>query len=1240
MRRVYSVFSENTDLILYDIKISKPPESGIAEIIMTEFTDSLTEKLTAALIAEGAQMLAMTAIIAVLLAMRRKMNLKFTAKSRFTVWKIAIISLCAPLALAVFSAPQIGRAADSVADIIRPDMVISSVNRSENSFENDLGKNSENNFAGTQTDPAHSGTASDQTSGEPQGNHTSGDLPSSVQTGQSGGQISHRPTQRPSVQDGAQNSSSDVDASASEIKGRRFQAMLQSSAEAVLSAGKRAGDIGRNVTANTVGKLAIVLTSVIIVTVSVTVLLLRIAVYRFYIRRLRRMERLGIIRPADSETKRVYLSVCRELDIPEYKAPRLMFAPKTQGAMLCGFLRPAVLIPELDLLIKGNETGLRAVLAHELTHFKRGDLRTQLLCLIARSMHWYNPAVRAAASRCIAELELSCDELVTAGFSSDDRISYGETMIEVLRTTVGTKAPLLAQLDPRTGKEKRRAVKERFMNIFDTTKKLRGRGMVALSLAVIMAAGTLAACTSVGAVIRRDTPTFDKEEKYLVPSYIKYYPDGDIGFLSEVWFEYTPVYNTYALGDDGTTLTDEDGNRIADLGRITTTRIDRHDQRKFFTETIFGRNEATEDISVRHDVFQYGEDGKLVPNRVHEADNSGNSCYSYRYSKNFWKTVNSGYTDDSGLLHKVSVTEYGESRVEYDLAYSGGNLVSAKSVSHDSRSTNDVTENITFELNKNGSPVSKTSVIYEGDSLSSTIVSNASYGSGGNPTEIKDPFQTVTYNYDERGRLISSATLSTENGIGISKNYIYGSGAYATAYDFTIDGEDHDSGNFDEGALTSRYNSAEIMWMYADEQVYTMYRQLCGLSCMPEYANTSLPDPGNGEDIMYLFSIPSVLFADRFGTIFDFDTGGYIQDPDFMSDAIEAINLLPGYITNTEEDISEEDANRAIYYCQLMVHKNYVEDYSLDYMTFTEEQLRDAVKTYLGEFADKILKYDLKKNDAWNGSEGVYNFPLATDYWMQDTKHLNWYSSPKIKISEQDGDMIATADVEIYEGGGIYSGSEEYIGNFRYVFKRIENNGKTSAQLVSIVPTGKKTIIQYEELENGSKYEVSQNPNGTYNFFVYAYSSNSTFSETNLVHMPHIEKIGEYPDWYILKIWIQEGTGLSARRTLYCAVQTGYLEIPGLELSGWLTNVIGEYEFCSLTLESNDDGNFIVQRYMFNKDNKDMEIARFPYDSSDMIDSDLPITEAKMIDEHTVKITYISKSTGETVTSKIMSVQK
>ena len=496
---------------------------------MTGFTDSLTEKLTAALIAEGAQMLAMTAIIAVLLVMRRKMNLKFTAKSRFTVWKITIISLCAPLALAVFSAPQIGRAADSVADIIRPDMVISSVNRSENSSKNDSGNNSENNLAGTQTDPAHSGTAPEQTSGKPQGDHTSGDLPSSVQTGQT--------SQRPFVQDGVQNSPSD--APASKIKGRRFSSMLQNSAEAVLSAGKRAGDIGRSVTANTVGKLATVLTAVMIVTVSVTVLLSRIAVYRFYIRRLRRMERLGIIRPADGETKRVYLSVCRERDIPEDKAPRLMFAPKTQGAMLCGFLRPTVLIPELDLLIKGNEAGLRAVLAHELTHFKRGDLRTQLLCLIAQSMHWYNPAVRAAASRCIAELELSCDELVTAGFSSDDRISYGETMIAMLRSTVGTKAPLLAQLDPRTGKEKRRAVKERFMNIFDTTKKHRGRGMIALSLAVITVAGTLAACTSVGAIIGRDTPTFDKEKKYLVPSYIKYYPEA--GSSSEVWFEYDPV---------------------------------------------------------------------------------------------------------------------------------------------------------------------------------------------------------------------------------------------------------------------------------------------------------------------------------------------------------------------------------------------------------------------------------------------------------------------------------------------------------------------------------------------------------------------------------------------------------------------------------------------------------------------------------------------------------------------------
>lgn len=1179
---------------------------------MTGFTDSLTEKLTAALIAEGAQMLAMTAIIAVLLVMRRKMNLKFTAKSRFTVWKITIISLCAPLALAVFSAPQIGRAADSVADIIRPDMVISSVNRSENSSKNDSGNNSENNLAGTQTDPAHSGTAPEQTSGEPQGDHTSGDLPSSVQTGQT--------SQRPFVQDGVQNSPSD--APASKIKGRRFSSMLQNSAEAVLSAGKRAGDIGRSVTANTVGKLATVLTAVMIVTVSVTVLLSRIAVYRFYIRRLRRMERLGIIRPADGETKRVYLSVCRELDIPEDKAPRLMFAPKTQGAMLCGFLRPTVLIPELDLLIKGNEAGLRAVLAHELTHFKRGDLRTQLLCLIAQSMHWYNPAVRAAASRCIAELELSCDELVTAGFSSDDRISYGETMIAVLRSTVGTKAPLLAQLDPRTGKEKRRAVKERFMNIFDTTKKHRGRGMIALSLAVITAAGTLAACTSVGAIIGRDTPTFDKEKKYLVPSYIKYYPEA--GSSSEVWFEYDPAYNTYAIGDDGTTLTDKDGNRIADLGKITTTRTDRGIEKIFSTETSLRRNEATGDISVMHNVFQYGENGELVPNRVHEADNSGSSCYSYRYGKNFWNTVNSEYTDDGGLLHKVAVTEYNGLRFESDLAYTGGNLAEAKTVSHDPRSTNDVTENITFEFDKSGNPVTKTSVTYEGNVISTTLVSNAFYGENGKPAETKDPYQTVTYSYDERGRLISTVALSTENGIGISKNYIYGSGAYATAYDFTMDGKDHDSGNFDEETLTSKFDSGEISWMYADEQVYTMYRQLCGLSCMPAYADTGLPDPGNDEDIMYLFSIPGVLFADKFGTIFDFEAGEYVQNTDFISDVTEAINLLPGYITNTEEDISEEDANRAIYYCQLMVHKNYVEDYFLDFMTLTEEQLRDAVKTYLGEFADKILKYDLKKNAAWNESEGVYNFPLATDYWMQDTKHLNWYSSPKIKISEQNGAQIATADVEIYEGGGIYSETAEYVGNFRYVFRCNNEEGKTAAQLISAEPTAPKKLLETESFTSGSRYEVSENPDGSYGLFLYSGSTDTWYSENNLTKIPHAEDCGNG----IIKIWIQNGTGFSSRLCCYFDTDAGKQGFA----SDWFSYAVGEdtKNRTVLLLESDDSENYIVERDMFGLSN---ERARISYDRSNMTEADMPISSARKLDDGTLEIVYTDKSTGKETTA-------
>lgn len=1187
---------------------------------MTGFTESLTEKLTAALIAEGAQMLAMTAFIAVLLVLRRGMNSKFTAKSRFAVWKITIISLCVPLALAVFCAPQIGSAASSVRDIIRPDTAASS----DGGTEEDVRPGADMQAAQAHDPALNTQTPVGAAPGVSQ-SHISGNIPPAAQASPSGGQQEQTalsPVQVPSAQDGAQSSAPEKQTGSG-----RFSDAFRNSASAVLDAGRRAGDVGRSITASTAGRLAAVMIAFIITAAAVTVLLSRIGVYCFYIRRLRRMERLGIIRPADGRTMRVYRSVCRELEIPESKAPRLMFAPKSQGAMLCGIIRPTVLIPELDLLIKGNEAGLRAVLSHELIHFKRGDIRTQLLCLVALSMHWYNPAVRSAASQCIAELELSCDELVTSGFSNDDRISYGETVIAILRSTAGAKAPLLAQLDPRTGKEKRRAVKERFMNIFDTTKKRRGRGIIALSLAACMTSGTLVACASVGAVIKKDTPVFDREENYLVPSYIVYYGGG---FSSKVQLEYEPAYNTYAKGDDGKVLTDADGNRIADLGRITTSRTDRGIEKIFATETAFGRNETTEDIGVRHSVFQYGADGSLIPNRKHESDSSGSCCYSYRYGKNFWKTVNSGYTDEGGLLHKVSVTEHDDFRSESDLTYKDGKLAEAKTVMHDPRSSNDITENITFEFDKEGRPVAKKTVMYEGNDLSTTLVSSASYGDGIKITETKEPYRNVTYSYDERGRLFSVA-LSSENGMEISKNYTYGSGAYATAYSFKTDGEEHDSGNFDEETLTSRFNSGEIVWRFADEQVYTMYRQLCGLSCMPAYADTGFPEPDSDGDIMYLFSIPYVLFADQFGTIFDFSAGDYIQYSELISDIMQAMDMLPGYITDTSADISEEDANRAVYYCQLMAFYNFVNDPTLDYLIFTEEQLKNAVTAYLGPYGDKLLKYDLKKNDAWNESEGVYKFPIPVDYWHQDQKHKSRYSDPKIKISEQDGIRTVSVDTEIYEGGGIYSETEKYIGNFRYVFRCNEKNGKTTVQLVSAEPTGKKDILQHEELKNGSKYEVSKNPNGTYNFFVCSCDSDSTFSETNLVHIPHIERLEEH-EYDIFKICLREDTGVSDIKTAYFAAQKNHGSAPEFMISDWYSNVVGECGFDTLTLDSDENGSFIVQHNMFDPR---IEHARIPYDNSDMADSELPISKAEMTDKNTVRITYTSKSTGSTVTSTI-----
>ncbi len=187
---------------------------------------------------------------------------------------------------------------------------------------------------------------------------------------------------------------------------------------------------------------------------------------------------------ADEDLLAAYRDLCADMGVMNY--PPLFLSKKVESPMLMGYLSPCIVYPERLIC----EKSAAELITHELIHYKRGDLWIKLLAVAAKSIHWFNPAAHIAAARLEAEMELSCDEKTLKGKCSAERIAYGESMLQVVKNSGEKSAPLTTNFNPQ-----KEAVKERLMNILDTTKKRKGIALIAVILVLSLISGSIIGCS-------------------------------------------------------------------------------------------------------------------------------------------------------------------------------------------------------------------------------------------------------------------------------------------------------------------------------------------------------------------------------------------------------------------------------------------------------------------------------------------------------------------------------------------------------------------------------------------------------------------------------------------------------------------------------------------------------------------------------------------------------------------------
>lgn len=99
--------------------------------------------------------------------------------------------------------------------------------------------------------------------------------------------------------------------------------------------------------------------------------------------------------------------------------------------MLVGPFRPRLLLPLALRTIDPLQRDL--IIAHELTHWRRGDLWWLAACVLLQALCWFNPAMRLLRARLVWAQELGCDRDVLRGRPQVQRKAYAAALVAQLR---------------------------------------------------------------------------------------------------------------------------------------------------------------------------------------------------------------------------------------------------------------------------------------------------------------------------------------------------------------------------------------------------------------------------------------------------------------------------------------------------------------------------------------------------------------------------------------------------------------------------------------------------------------------------------------------------------------------------------------------------------------------------------------------------------------------------------------
>jgi|GEM_PF-4400364 len=126
---------------------------------------------------------------------------------------------------------------------------------------------------------------------------------------------------------------------------------------------------------------------------------------------------------SSEEYKSILSEICAELKI---KVPKLVIFGNSDTPFAMGIFKPRIILPSENYT--AEEIGF--ILRHEAVHIKRHDIFVKLILIVFRCMNWFNPFVYIICKQAFEDMEVTCDEKASKGFTDEQRSRYSSAILK------------------------------------------------------------------------------------------------------------------------------------------------------------------------------------------------------------------------------------------------------------------------------------------------------------------------------------------------------------------------------------------------------------------------------------------------------------------------------------------------------------------------------------------------------------------------------------------------------------------------------------------------------------------------------------------------------------------------------------------------------------------------------------------------------------------------------------------